>query len=158
MRFQLRTLAPTEETAILTLANWFYEEWGTPVEQTIHKLKHPHKEGVLGQWVAEDGDEIVATARLCTNPNLLKLAAYAQLKIYKYWISAVYVKENYRGKGFGKILMEEVALQAKSIGADALYLYTYSPIAQSLYKKCGWYDMEIVQYKGYECVLMGKVL
>lgn len=52
------------------------------------------------------------------------------------WLANVYIDENYRGKGYGRKLLETVnEIAQKNIDFDNIYLYTEHI---GLYEKFGW--------------------
>ena len=74
------------------------------------------------------------------------------------YLSNVYVEPKYRGKGFGKVILELASNFALKQNASTLFLMTkQDSIAHDLYKKFGYSDFGPVENrKGY--VWMKKVL
>lgn len=66
-----------------------------------------------------------------------------------YELSKMTVRETYRGKGIGNLLMKAVLEKAKIIGVKKLELYTqkFLPEAISLYKKFGFQEISKETYK-----------
>lgn len=63
------------------------------------------------------------------------------------YVSSVYVDEEYRKKGLGKSLMEEVERRAKELGADIIRLDTFDWQGKEFYdsigfRRVGQYDMD----------------
>lgn len=62
------------------------------------------------------------------------------------WLSALYVKENYRNKGIGQKLQDFVLTYCKNTGFSQLFLYTD---IDDYYEKTGWKHFEDgVEYSG----------
>ncbi len=115
-------------------AEWLSRKWGIPeeayLESIAESIAHPD---LVPQWyiVCEDGaDEgaIVAGCGIIENdfhdrpdlaPNLC----------------ALYVEEDYRGRGLARRLLEHARCEAGRVGRRRLYLVTDHT---SFYEKCGW--------------------
>ena len=66
------------------------------------------------------------------------------LSTHKYlspWLSSLFVKENYRGKGIAKLLVSCICS-----AHDIIYLWTYSNLVP-FYKKFGFYNIYILEDK-----------
>jgi ribosomal protein S18 acetylase RimI-like enzyme len=79
------------------------------------------------------------------------LAGWVQIdKAYDYltgdeigWINDLYVKKQYRGKGYSKLLMEEALNEFRKNGYSdvRLNVYTHNLTAMSLYERMGFKDV-----------------
>ncbi len=87
--------------------------------------------------IAKSDAEIVGTCAL------IKVASVT------YELSKMTIRDTYRGKGIGNLLMETVLEKAKIIGAKKLELYTqkFLPEAINLYKKFGFQEILKETYK-----------
>lgn len=105
----------------LTLCNL---EWGEPVDDNYMEQYLDMKvEKVL------NGDKYISILGLVENNFLLGFIA-----LFKYedgqdrtltpWYASMYVKREYRGKGYSKILNNAILKEAKKLGYDKLYLKT----------------------------------
>ena len=59
-------------------------------------------------------------------------------------------------KGFGTMLLNQIEHCAKERGLTKIYLYTFT--AESLYRRCGWKELDRVMYKDHDTVIMEKML
>lgn len=99
-------------------------EWGEPVnENEIEEYLAMKEEKVL------NGDKYISILGLVENNCLLGFIA-----LFKYedgqdsnlspWYASMYVKREYRGNGYSKILNNAILKEAKELGYDKLYLKT----------------------------------
>ncbi len=61
------------------------------------------------------------------------------------WLMNVFVKEEYRGQGAGRAMMESVKGFAKEIGLNKIYLFTPH---EGFYEKFGWEKTDRVTFYG----------
>lgn len=83
-------------------------------------------------------------------------------EVYWEWlyIDLLWVKEDLRGRGYGRLLMETVEKEAQSQGAKNAYLDTFSFQAPGFYEKIGYQVFgELTAFPpGYERYFMKKEL
>jgi GNAT superfamily N-acetyltransferase len=151
-KITITKLDPTDKDLILKIANWYYEEWNTPIEKTIRRLTNQPNGDVLFQLVLAKDNEVVATGGLCNNVNILKV--HEKLRKFKPWLALLYTAKDYRNQGLGKMLLEQIERCAKEEKLSKIYLYTFT--AESLYRRCGWKQIDRVHYKGHDTVVMEK--
>ncbi|MDE7161175.1 MAG: GNAT family N-acetyltransferase [Anaeroplasmataceae bacterium] len=70
------------------------------------------------------------------------------------YVSTVYVDENYRRKGYGKMLIEEMERRAKLLGANTIRLDTFNWQGKEFYlamgyEQVGCYKNDIDHYEEY---------
>lgn len=130
----IRQLVQPDEMTVNTLTGWMYHWWGQPegyswdaVRQYIRnscqaeRLPRTYGLFVAGQLV---GMYQIRLDDLFVRPDLYP------------WLANVYLSPEVRGRGYGRILLENAATTAWELhGFDALYLYTTH---QGLYEKFGW--------------------
>lgn len=70
-------------------------------------------------------------------------------KRFGYWLYAIWIHPDFRGKGYGVVLMEQLfeELQMRNVKKVFLTVDNANTIAQNLYKKLGF--VEIKQNKQY---------
>jgi len=91
-------------------------------------------------FVLKDGERIIGTATLIL---------MQQLATTKAFLEDVVVDEAYRGRGLGRLLMEEIIKQAKLLGVEKLK-FTSKPqriAANALYQKMGFERKETNVYE-----------
>jgi len=72
------------------------------------------------------------------------------------WLAGLYIKDEYRNIGIGKLLIENISNEALKININELYLFT--PSAKDYYKKLGWSTVIQEDYRGINVVIMKKRL
>ena len=147
-------LYPSDRDTIRKIAQWYFDEWNTPIEKTVRRLSNQPSQDTLFQLVLSSNKKIVATGGLCNEVNIYKV--HSELKKYKPWVGLMYVQQHYRNKGFGTMLLNRLEICAKEKGFRKIYLYTFT--AETLYKRCGWIELDRVIYKNHDTVVMEKNL
>jgi len=121
--------------AVPVLADWFSREWGR---------------GRPGMEAAAIAERLAAAASRDTLPICLlglldgEPVATASLKFREiefapeadYWLGSVYVREDCRGRGFGREIVAAAEAVASAAGFTPLYLYSRGK--ESLYSELGW--------------------
>lgn len=119
---------------INTLAHWLYEFWGKDEGQNIEGMKCYVKSSMqdknLPQIYGLYKDEELIGMYSFTYDDLT-----VRPDIYP-WLSNVYIKEEERGKGYGRILLNSVKENLKkNTDLKEIFLYTKH---LGLYEKFGW--------------------
>lgn len=148
----IKQLDSTNKKLINKIANWYFNEWDTPIEKTVSRLLNQPNDDVLIHIVLFLNGEAIGSGGICTKVNLL--STHERFRQFNPWIALVYTEEKYRSRGFGKMLMDQLDNHAREIGLSKIYLYTAT--AESLYKRCGWTEIERIIYKGQDTVVMEK--
>jgi ribosomal protein S18 acetylase RimI-like enzyme len=67
------------------------------------------------------------------------------------FIYAIYLEQAFRGRGFGKAIMEELDFEAGRLGLRALALHVFSsnPVALHLYERSGYQTRSLNMVKEY---------
>lgn len=154
MNVHIDQLNTENKEQIETIAHWYFEEWNTPIEKTLSRLRNYPSNDVLVQLVATDKNHLLATAGLANTVNLVR--KHNRFSALKPWVALLYTQEQYRQQGIGKLLLEGIEEHARSLQLSKIYLYTFT--AEALYAKCGWTAIASVNYKGHETVVMEKTL
>ena len=125
MNLEFKQLINIDEDTLNIISNWMYNWWGKNDGYSFEKVKCFMKEGdIIGmyQFLYED---------LNVRPDIYP------------WLANVYVDENYRKQGYGRILLENVKKVAQeNIDFEEIFLYTKH---MGLYEKFGWtylYDID----------------
>lgn len=68
------------------------------------------------------------------------------------WLSTVYISPDFRGRGYGHVLIERILEEARRLGFATLYLWTYKK--EKLYESMGWKLEFREQYMGVNASVM----
>lgn len=68
------------------------------------------------------------------------------------WVAGVYVAAEERGKGIGAALVQRVTEEAKALGHERIYLFTFD--AEKYYARIGWQLRERAEYLGVGVAVM----
>ncbi|KUO53147.1 MAG: hypothetical protein APF76_03650 [Desulfitibacter sp. BRH_c19] len=137
------------------ISKYFYSEWGYLYpERSIKEFEVSISERLnLNKLplalVAMDQDKFIGT--VC-----LKEYDMETRNDITPWLAGLYVKEEFRNKGVGKILIDNIIEVAKKMGINTLYLYT--PNAKEYYKKFNWSAIDQKDYCGTNFTIMKKSL
>lgn len=149
---QIVPLADRKEH-ILELAQLHHEEWkhlspSLTLDQRVEVIANAAgREGIPSIFIATSGNLLLGSAALVlrdmkTRPELSP------------WLAAVYVKEEFRGRGIATALISRCETEAVRAGASTWYLFT--EFASKLYSKLGWVSMESCDYGGVMVHVMYK--
>ncbi len=150
----IRHLADCPET-IPTLASWVFGQWGQQYKlesvgvQVELFANRTDRDKIPLSYVAFSGSEPVGTASL-------KIQEMTTHTHFLYWLGAVYVVGQFRGRGIGTELIARATDKARELGVETLYLHT--PGKTVLYSRLGWQEIERSVYCGHEVVIMKKEL
>lgn len=147
-------LDPSDRESILKIAHWYLEEWNTPIEKTLHRLGSQSENDILFQLVLTIDNELIATGGLYNDVNLIRV--HMELKKFGPWVGMLYTREQYRNYGFGSMLLTDIERRASERNLKKIYLYTFT--AESLYRRCGWTEIDRVPYKDHMTAVMEKAI
>ena len=148
----IQKLDPTNKDLIDRIANWYFEEWAIPTDTTIKRLTTQSNDDVLLQLVLSKNSIPVATGGLYNKVGLLK--EHERFQKFKPWVALLYTDAKNRNQGLGQLLLNKIEEVAKETGLKKIYLFTFT--AESLYIRAGWEEIERVNYKGHNTVVMEK--
>ncbi|MBN3133584.1 GNAT family N-acetyltransferase [Pectobacterium brasiliense] len=100
---------------------YFQRHWASDETLMLYEDCISHcidAENPLPDWyLLEKDGKIIGGAGLITNDFISRMDLYP-------WLCALYVEENYRGKGYAGRLIEHLAQEARRAGFSALHLCT----------------------------------
>jgi N-acetylglutamate synthase-like GNAT family acetyltransferase len=135
---------------IPALAAWHHNQFGylnpsVAIEQRIEKLAVSAQTGKLPfTLVALEDNCLIGAASL-----LPKTIIHPHLSP---WLSSVYVAPEFRCKGIGSMLTQQVVAEAAKMGIDKMYLFT--PNAEALYARLGWNVVDHAEHQGHRLTIM----
>lgn len=151
---QIGFLADHREAAPL-LAEWFYQEWsfmypGWTVSDFGRMInRRTNRDRLPLIFVACRGDEPVGMVSMKRHDK----GAPARLGP---WITSLYVREDLRRKGIGRMLMSAAEEKARRLGIRELFLITYR--LEPFYRRLGWTELDQANHDGYVISIMSKRL
>lgn len=137
------------------IAEWFYLEWsfmypGWTVRNFIRMIsRRTNRDRLPLILVACQGEEPVGTVSLKRHDR----GAPARLGP---WITSLYVREDSRRKGIGRMLMSAAEEKAFHLGIQELFLMTYR--LEPFYRRLGWTELDRADHDGYVISIMSKRL
>lgn len=154
MNVEIEYLADRME-AIPTLARWHQDEWAA---RTPH-LSLGDRIARFETWARPRG---VPTAFVAMSDGVLAGCASLvehDMKIrtdLSPWLASVLVTPSHRRQGVGSALSERVAHEARVLGIDKLYLFTFDK--ESFYARLGWAVLDHTDYLGAHVTIMVRHL
>lgn len=137
-KINIREIEPRDNAVIAQIIRLALEEYGEAQEGTVYTdpetdhLFEVFQETTRGKYfIAEYNNEIIGGSGIYPTNNLPN--GYAELV-------KIYLKKEYRGRGFGKILIEESMNYAIIQGYSHLYLESFPSLKEAikLYEKIGF--------------------
>ena len=122
-------------------AQWFNSKWGVPAEAYLECME-PYLSGdtEYGWYLCLDGDKIVGGLGVIQNDFHDRKDLYPN-------ICAVYIEEEYRGKGIAGRLLDMAVEDMRSKGISPVYLVTDHT---GFYERYGWEFYCMAQGDGEE--------
>jgi GNAT superfamily N-acetyltransferase len=149
------TYLADHEHLIPELAQLHFEEWShlRPEETLQGRIARLHsccgKGSIPTVFVALLGTDLCGSAMLVTHD----LESRPELTP---WLAGVYVKPQYRHRGFAALLIARIVEEARVLAVPRLYLYT--PSTELLYEHLGWSVIEHCNLQGVGITIMSKAL
>ncbi|NBG87860.1 GNAT family N-acetyltransferase [Isachenkonia alkalipeptolytica] len=101
--------------------SYFQQKWASESSKMVYEdcINHSiNPESPLPHWyLLMEKEKIIGCAGLITNDFISRMDLYP-------WICAIFVEEDYRGHGYGSLLMEAAKQDAKARDFRHLYLCT----------------------------------
>jgi len=106
-----------------------------PTTEHIEEVRKRLQEYNKPYWEVKDKETIVLRLSDCDS-----FSAGAVLSVYGTWleISFLFVNEDRRGKGIGKLILKEIEDLARARACTKICLNTFSFQARPFYEKCGY--------------------
>lgn len=134
MNLELKQLIDIDDNTLNIITTWMYNWWGKRDGLSYDGVKCFMKHSLLK-------DRLPQTYGLFFNNTIIGMfqLTYEDLNvrpdIYP-WLANVYIDEQYRGKGYSKILLKSIKdIASKTTDFSTLFLYTRHV---GLYEKFGW--------------------
>lgn len=99
-------------------------EWNSPKTKDQLDL---YVDGKINKVLSNNYDKLISVLGLINNNELIGF-----ISLFKYdgdertdltpWYATMYVKDEYRGKGYSKLLNDAILNEAKNLGYDKVYL------------------------------------
>jgi monoamine oxidase/GNAT superfamily N-acetyltransferase len=139
------------------LAAWHVEEWGHLYEDwTVDVAETEFRDmDVPGRipitWLAFDGpgrepDDVLGSISLLSDDDL---DAFRHLHP---WLASLYVVPEARGRGVGKLLVDQLMSTATDQGIERVHLFTSGQ--EEYYAKLGWRTLDRPVVRGHDAALM----
>ena len=131
---QVKQITELNDDLLNLITYWMYNWWGIEdgysYEAVRKRMEYSCNAELLPQTYGLFLDEQLIGMYQFTLEDI-----FVRPDLYP-WLACVYIDKAYRGKGYGRILMESVSKNAmKNLPYDNLYLYTKHI---GLYEKYGW--------------------
>lgn len=136
------------EVAEIYFLEWgwhFADEWAKPDAASIEsdlRENYTHDTFVLTHTDAHGNTELIGTVALL--PEDLKGCPRTP------WLTCLYVRPEYRRRGYGVQLMNHVLCSYKTLHGEAakVYLWCYEEASRDWYLRNGWSVVEETDYRG----------
>lgn len=154
MVITIREIEKDDKQGIALIASWYLQQWRIPIERTTKRLTEQEEDDIVFHLILYKDGAAIATGGLHHKVGLL--VAEERFKKYDPWVAVLYTIPEQRNSGTGKMLLQKIEELALEKGYDTIYLYTFT--AESLYVREGWKEIERVNYKDHDTVVMQKKL
>lgn len=141
---EVRQIIDVDDKTLNIMTTWMYNWWGEDEGYTFDAVKCFMEHSLLK-------DRLPQTYGIFLDNEIIGMYQFTledldvRPDIYP-WLANVYIDSNYRGKGYGKLLLETVKDNAlKNTNFKSFYGYT---MHTNLYEKFGWvYQEDIDTHK-----------
>lgn len=115
--------------AMNIFANWWGVEKNISLEEITKEYKNTLFKSTLPKiFVLKDNDAVIGVYELKKNDNI-------PTDEYEPYLASVFIKEEYRGNGYSKILISSAKEETEKLGYKTLYLHSRQI---NLYEKYGF--------------------
>jgi GNAT superfamily N-acetyltransferase len=143
--------------AIQKIGQWYFDRWdrridGKTVDYTIGQLdKYLNDDRIPFMLVATERKNVIAVAQLKFR-EMEKLFPERE-----HWLGGVFVAPEYRGRGLGSKIAEEIAIRAPTYGVSTLHLQT-EQLDGGIYARLGWRPVEQAETRGIPVLVMERAV
>jgi GNAT superfamily N-acetyltransferase len=140
-----------DKIADLMFNEWGHIRQGTTIERYNNYLREKLNSDIIPLTLIakSENDELLGFASIVTSD----METNNELSP---WISGVFVVPEYRGKGFGGLLVDKLEQIASDLGFEKLYLYTFD--REKFYSNLSWVKIKDEFYLNSKVVVMTKDL
>lgn len=119
------------------VSEWIWKEWdkehGAKLEDVVYRSKHSRNKGDIPQmYIAKYKNEVIGVVSIWVNDLTARQDLYP-------WMATLYVKEEFRNMGIGRMLQHKCIEETKKMNYKNLYLITDH---ENYYEKTGWVFLE----------------
>lgn len=101
------------------MIQYFQDKWASKATMAVYEnaIQHSKNEGLPNWYLLLEGNKIIGCAGLITNDFISRMDLYP-------WLVALYIDVDYRGHGYGQLMIKQIKKDAKALGFNQLYLCT----------------------------------
>jgi N-acetylglutamate synthase-like GNAT family acetyltransferase len=150
--YQLELIHPGNKKEIDLIAAWYSQEWNIDPQVTRSRLQSIVSDKIPLQIIIKENDQALGTAGLYPAVSISEYDM--RYKSLSPWLALVYVLPEKRNQGIGALLCEAIETSAKGLGIRKIYLFTFT--AERLYQRLNWKQIDRLNYKSKDTVVMEK--
>lgn len=126
-----------EQEYLEEVSEWIWKEWakghGAELEDIIYRSKHSINRDIIPQmYIAKYKNKVVGVVSIWLNDLTTRQDLFP-------WMATLYVKEEFRNMGIGKMLQQKCIEEARKMNYKNLYLITEH---ENYYERTGWVFLE----------------
>lgn len=126
-----------DKTFLTTISKWIYNWWGKIEGYSLEEIKEFTQYAVYENRIPQTFVAL-KDGKPAGMYHILMSDCKVRPDIYP-WLTDVYVAEEFRGQGIGKLLIQSVREKAKELDLEEIFLYTN---LDRVYEKHGWIFLE----------------
>ena len=133
-KIEIKKVVNPDKEILDTTTKWMYDWWGKrknyDYDKVYYYMKYSFNEDRLPQTYGMFlDDKLIGMYHITYNDLFIRPDIYP-------WIANLYIDENYRGKGYGGLLISSIKEKVlENTEFKEIYLYTEH---ENLYEKYGW--------------------
>jgi len=150
----IKLVASDDHSVLSLIADWYHDEWGIPVADTVNNLRAVTADIYQFQMLLFVNGRAVATGGVYDHVGLLNHKP--ELNIYKKWLAQLYTIPGERGNGYGIRLCKQIQDHCRALALEKIYLFTHT--AGPMYQKLGWSIIQQLTISNRNIAVMEKTL